>query len=59
MKLSNYSRIGGAPDIATFTGNRYTQGFNGCIHIVEGTDTRAINIEAHAVGGYNVLSCPQ
>ncbi|XP_055304959.1 basement membrane-specific heparan sulfate proteoglycan core protein isoform X6 [Sitodiplosis mosellana] len=49
--------IGGAPEINRFTGNRYTQGFNGCINIVEGTDTRAVNIYKNAVSGYNVLPC--
>lgn len=52
-------RIGGAPEISAFTGNRYTQGFNGCINIVEGTDTRAINIYHNAISGYNVIPCAE
>lgn len=51
--------LGGAPDIAKFTGNRYTQGLNGCINIVEGTDTGAVNIRAKAISGYNVVPCPE
>ncbi|XP_031635070.1 basement membrane-specific heparan sulfate proteoglycan core protein isoform X6 [Contarinia nasturtii] len=49
--------IGGAPEINKFTGERYRQGFNGCINIVEGTDTQAVNIYQNAVSGYNVTPC--
>lgn len=51
--------IGGAPEINKFTGNRYTQGFSGCINIVEGTDTRAVNIYNNAVSGFNVTPCAE
>lgn len=50
---------GGAPDINTFTGSRYTSGFNGCINIIEGTDTRAINLRQNAISGYNVVPCSE
>lgn len=57
----NYFQLvtGGAPDINTFTGNRYAQYFNGCIHIIEGTDTHAITLYDNAVSGYNVLPCAE
>lgn len=58
-KCSFSKNKGGAPDINTFTGNRYAQGFNGCINIVEGTDTHAINLYENAVSGYNVLPCAE
>lgn len=50
---------GGAPEINKFTGERYRQGFDGCINIVEGTDTRAVNIDKNAVSGYNVTPCAE
>lgn len=51
--------LGGAPDMDRLTGHRYKQGFVGCINIVEGADTGAINIRVNAVGGYNVIPCPE
>lgn len=47
-------RLGGAPDIVKFTGNRFSQGFTGNIIIVEGLDTNPVNVGANAVSGYNV-----
>lgn len=51
--------VGGVPDIANFTGNRFTQGFQGCIHIVEGSDGHSINLQQNALSGQNVETCPQ
>lgn len=42
-----------------FTGSRYSNGFNGCINIIEGTDTRAINLQQNAISGYNVVPCSE
>lgn len=53
----NVIATGGAPEINKFTGNRYAQGFNGCINIVEGTNTHAVNIYNDAINGYNVQRC--
>lgn len=57
--MLNYYFAGGAPDINTFTGSRYASGFNGCINIIEGTDTRAINLHQNAISGYNVVPCSE
>lgn len=51
--------IGGAPDIANFTGNRYKQGLFGCINVVEGTDTGPVKLRDNAVSGYNVVPCQE
>lgn len=51
--------IGGAPDLNNFTGNRYTQGFHGCIHVVEGREDRAIDLGQNIVSGLNVDQCPE
>lgn len=45
--------------MAKFTGNRYSSGFIGQIHIAEGTDTKAIPLEGNAISGYNVLPCAE
>lgn len=53
------SYIGGVPDIDAFTGGKFSQNFNGCIHMVEGSAGGIANIETAAVGGLNVKSCPK
>ncbi|XP_020802669.1 basement membrane-specific heparan sulfate proteoglycan core protein isoform X5 [Drosophila serrata] len=58
MKLPGNVFIGGIPDIARFTGNRYTQNFNGCIVVVEGETVGQINLSPAAVNGANVNVCP-
>uniref|UniRef100_A0A336LPI6 CSON010513 protein n=1 Tax=Culicoides sonorensis TaxID=179676 RepID=A0A336LPI6_CULSO len=50
--------IGGAPDIISFTGNRFTQNFNGCIHMMETTEGTSINLTKAVITGVNVDSCP-
>lgn len=50
---------GGAPDLNNFTGNRYTQGFHGCIHVVEGHEDKAIDLGQNVVSGLNVDQCPE
>lgn len=57
--LPGHIFIGGAPDLNNFTGSRYTNGFNGCIHVVEGADDGAINWSRNAISGLNVESCPE
>lgn len=54
-----FVQLGGAPDIVNFTGNRFTQGFSGCIHIVEGSEGHSINLRHNAISGLNVDTCPQ
>ncbi|KAH8235981.1 hypothetical protein KR032_011790, partial [Drosophila birchii] len=58
MKLPGNVFIGGIPDIARFTGNRYTHNFNGCIVVVEGETVGQINLSPAAVNGVNVNVCP-
>ncbi|XP_070144253.1 basement membrane-specific heparan sulfate proteoglycan core protein isoform X4 [Drosophila kikkawai] len=58
MKLPGNVFIGGIPDIARFTGNRYTQNFTGCIVVVEGETVGQINLSPAAVNGANVNVCP-
>lgn len=49
---------GGIPDIAQFTGNRYTHNFHGCIVVVEGETVGQINLSPAAINGVNVNVCP-
>lgn len=51
--------IGGAPNIATFTGQRYTQGFHGCVHTVEPLEGGGINFTYNSISGINVDKCPK
>lgn len=50
---------GGAPDLKNFTGERYAQGFVGCIHIVEPNDGGPIKLGAKTISSLNVDSCPE
>ena len=51
--------IGGAPNIAQTTGGRATQGFSGCIHVVEGVVGGAVDLAQMSLSGVNVASCPR
>lgn len=59
MFLPGHVFIGGAPDLNNFTGNRYKQGFHGCIHIVENLTGGAINLSVNAVSAANLDVCPE
>jgi hypothetical protein len=49
--------LGGAPDVKGFTGERYNQGFVGCIHIVEPLDGGAIRLGDKTISSLNVEQC--
>lgn len=51
--------IGGAPNIVHTTGGRMTQGFTGCVHVVEPSVGGPIDLGTSAHGGLNVQSCPR
>lgn len=59
MFLPGHVFIGGSPDLSNFTGNRYKQGFHGCIHIVENLSGGAINLSVNAVSAANLDVCPE
>lgn len=42
-----------------FTGGRYTNGFEGCVHVVEGLEDGSILLNKNAISGVNVDSCPK
>lgn len=52
-------KLGGAPDIVKFTGNRFAQGFTGCIVTVEGLESGPVKVGRNAVSGYNVTPCQE
>lgn len=54
-----WNLTGGAPDMVNFTGNRFSYGFQGCIHIIEGSDGHSINLKQNAISGQNVETCSQ
>ncbi|XP_053952223.1 basement membrane-specific heparan sulfate proteoglycan core protein isoform X19 [Anastrepha ludens] len=59
MSLPGHVFIGGTPDVAKFTGGRYTKNFNGCVRVVEGDAHGLIQLGAVAISGENVDICPQ
>ncbi|XP_070132726.1 basement membrane-specific heparan sulfate proteoglycan core protein isoform X8 [Drosophila bipectinata] len=58
MKLPGHVFIGGIPNIAQFTGERFLHNFNGCIVVVEGDASGQINLGPSAISGVNVNTCP-
>ncbi|XP_070074540.1 basement membrane-specific heparan sulfate proteoglycan core protein isoform X24 [Drosophila takahashii] len=58
MKLPGNVFVGGAPDVAAFTGFRYKDNFNGCIVVVEGETVGQINLSSAAINGVNANVCP-
>nr|XP_036676267.1 basement membrane-specific heparan sulfate proteoglycan core protein isoform X28 [Drosophila suzukii] len=58
MKLPGNVFVGGAPNVASFTGFRYTDNFNGCIVVVEGETVGQINLSSAAINGVNANVCP-
>lgn len=50
---------GGAPNLAVTTGGRMTQGFQGCVHIVEPTIGGPVDLGKSARSGVNVAACPR
>ncbi|XP_049312041.1 basement membrane-specific heparan sulfate proteoglycan core protein isoform X27 [Bactrocera dorsalis] len=59
MNLPGHVFIGGTPDVAKFTGGRYTKNFNGCVRVVEGEARGIIQLGTAAISGQNVDTCPQ
>lgn len=57
MLLPGHIFIGGAPDLKSFTGERYTQGFVGCIHIVEPLEGGAIKLGERTISSLNLEQC--
>lgn len=51
--------LGGAPNIAQTTGGRMTQGFSGCIHVVEPLYGGPVDLGRNSQSGINVASCPR
>lgn len=56
--LPGHIFIGGAPDLLSFTGNRFTTGFYGCIESIEPIAGGTIHFSAVAISGMNVDECP-
>jgi len=50
--------LGGAPDTKRFTGDRFSEGFIGCIHVVEPLEGGAIQLGARTISSMNVDACP-
>ncbi|XP_050331107.1 basement membrane-specific heparan sulfate proteoglycan core protein isoform X14 [Bactrocera neohumeralis] len=57
MNLPGHVFIGGTPDVAKFTGGRYTKNFNGCVRVVEGEARGIIQLGTAAISGQNVDTC--
>jgi hypothetical protein len=50
--------IGGAPDVRFLTGDRYSEGFHGCVHIIEPLESGVIYLKDNAISAANVDQCP-
>ncbi|KAG5681002.1 hypothetical protein PVAND_010471 [Polypedilum vanderplanki] len=59
MELPGHVFLGGAPDIRRFTGDRYSSGFVGCIHIVEPIEGGAIRLGDNTISSANVEQCSE
>jgi hypothetical protein len=57
MTLPGHVFLGGAPDMNRFTGERYSHGFVGCIHIVEPIEGGAIQLGLKTISSMNVEQC--
>ncbi|XP_076269824.1 terribly reduced optic lobes isoform X47 [Rhynchophorus ferrugineus] len=57
METAGNIYLGGAPNIATITGGKYTTGFDGCIHGFEIQQSKTLDLGMKAVNGLNVKSC--
>lgn len=57
MELPGHVFLGGAPDIKRFTGERYDQGFIGCIHVVEPIEGGAIRLGEMTISSANIDQC--
>ncbi|XP_030745032.1 basement membrane-specific heparan sulfate proteoglycan core protein isoform X3 [Sitophilus oryzae] len=49
--------LGGAPNISLLTGNRFSKGFDGCIHGFEIQQSKTIDLGVKAINGLNVKPC--
>ncbi|XP_055911049.1 basement membrane-specific heparan sulfate proteoglycan core protein isoform X7 [Eupeodes corollae] len=56
MSLPGNMFIGGTPDLVKFTGNRYSSGFNGCVHVIE--EEKTIQLSDAAISAVNLDTCP-
>lgn len=57
--ISHIHLIGGAPDQTNFTGDRYTHGFEGCVHVLLGLHQDPVVLKNDAISGVNVDACPK
>lgn len=57
MILPGHVFLGGAPELKSFTGDRYTLGFVGCIHIVEPLEGGAIRLGERTISSLNIEQC--
>lgn len=57
MILTGHVFLGGAPNLKVFTGDRYGQGFVGCIHIVEPLEGGAIRLGEKTISSMNIEQC--
>lgn len=55
--MSGHVFIGGAPNLNNFTGDRYTQGFNGCVHSIEPLESGQIDIHKNTISSLNISKC--
>jgi len=57
MELPGHIFLGGAPDMRRFTSDRHTQGFIGCIHVVEPITGGPIHLGEKTISSMNIEQC--
>lgn len=57
MELPGHVFLGGAPDMRRLTGERYSEGFIGCIHIVEPIEGGSIQLGQNTISSMNIEQC--
>lgn len=57
MELPGHVFLGGAPDLKSFTGERYNLGFVGCIRIVESLEGDIIRLGEKTISSLNLERC--
>ena len=56
-KIQSVPILGGAPDLKNFTGERYSQGFTGCIHVLQALKGGPIYLGKNTISFQKVNSC--
>lgn len=57
LSCSGNIYLGGTPNVGLMTGNKFSQGFKGCIHAFELQNYKTLDLGLKALSGVNVKPC--